>query len=139
MRTHGGTRRDDAHPGYLSRVAGTQGGPDLHPATRELAGGPDHAAIGSLLPDGRIRTRYIRVGVEATGSTCRPSRTGRSSRTSSAAPGSPPPSGTGRPDRYAEGRGRVADTERGQSARDQIDHVDMPLTPGRVWQAVRRS
>ncbi len=45
-------------------VADTQDGPDLYPITRELASGPNDAAISTLLPSGRIQTQDTWVGTE---------------------------------------------------------------------------
>jgi PPOX class probable F420-dependent enzyme len=45
-------------------MSGTQDGPELHPRTRELASGPNFAAMSTSLPDGRIQTQYVWVGTD---------------------------------------------------------------------------
>ncbi|MFQ1002717.1 TIGR03618 family F420-dependent PPOX class oxidoreductase [Modestobacter sp. SSW1-42] len=119
-------------------MADTQDGPDLHPVTRELASGPDHAAISSLLPDGRIQTHHIWGGVEGDRLyvNTEPHRQEskdleRDPRVTLAL------RDAGNPYRYAEVRGRVVGTERGQSARDQIDqlsqeHDGKPYPPEQI-------
>jgi PPOX class probable F420-dependent enzyme len=105
-------------------VADTQDGPDLHPITRELAGGPNYAAISTLLPSGRIQTQYIWVGVDGDRLfvNTEPHRQKfqdleRDPRVTLAIRDEQDPY------RYAEVRGRVVETERGQRARDQIDEL----------------
>src|SRR3954470_11912933 len=102
----------------------TQDGPELHPVTRELAGGPNYAAISSMLPGGHIQTQYIWVGTdgERLYVNTEPHRQKfqnfeRDSRVTLAIRDEQ------NAYRYAEVRGRVVDTERGQSARDQIDEL----------------
>jgi PPOX class probable F420-dependent enzyme len=103
-------------------MADTQDGPDLHPVTRELASGPNYAAISSLLPSGRIQTQYIWVGVDGDRLyvNTEPHRQKfqdlqRDPRVTLAI------RDESNPYRYAEVRGRVVGTEGGQPARDQID------------------
>ena len=110
--------------GYAPAVADTQDGPDLHPITRELASGPDYAAISTLLPSGRIQTQYIWVGVDGDRLfvNTEPHRQKfqhleRDPRVTLAIRDEQDPY------RYAEVRGRVVETERGQRARDQIDEL----------------
>ena len=105
-------------------MADTQDGPDLHPVTRELASGPNYAAISSLLPSGRIQTQYIWVGVDGDRLyvNTEPHRQKfknmeRDPRVTLAIRDEQ------NPYRYAEVRGRVVETERGQKARDQIDEL----------------
>jgi PPOX class probable F420-dependent enzyme len=105
-------------------VADTQDGPDLHPVTRELASGPNYAAISSLLPSGRIQTQYIWVGTDGRRLyvNTEPHRQKfkdleRDPRVTLAIRDEQDPY------RYAEVRGRVVGTERGQAARDQIDEL----------------
>ncbi len=110
--------------GYAPTVADTQDGPDLHPITRELASGPNYAAISTLLPSGRIQTQYIWVGVDGDRLfvNTEPHRQKfqdleRDPRVTLAIRDEQDPY------RYAEVRGRVVETERGQRARDQIDEL----------------
>ena len=105
-------------------MADTQDGPDLHPMTRELASGPNYAAISTLLPSGRIQTQYIWVGVDGDRLfvNTEPHRQKfqdleRDPRVTLAIRDEQDPY------RYAEVRGRVVETERGQRARDQIDEL----------------
>jgi PPOX class probable F420-dependent enzyme len=39
-------------------------GPELLPMTRELAEGPNFAAMSTSLPDGRIQTQYVWIGTD---------------------------------------------------------------------------
>ncbi len=110
--------------GYAPTVADTQDGPDLHPITRELASAPNYAAISTLLPSGRIQTQYIWVGVDGDRLfvNTEPHRQKfqdleRDPRVTLAIRDEQDPY------RYAEVRGRVVGTERGQRARDQIDEL----------------
>ena len=93
-------------------MADTQDGSDLHPTTRELASGPNYAAMSTLLPSGRIQTQYIWVGTdgERLYVNTEPHRQKFENLEQD-------------PYRYAEVRGRVVGTERGQKARDQIDEL----------------
>ncbi len=105
-------------------MSDTQDGPDLHPTTRELAGGPDYAAISTLMPIGHIRTQYIWVGTvgDRLHVTTEPHR-----QEFKDLERDPPVTLAIRdeqnPYRYVEVRGRVVRTERGQRARDQIDEL----------------
>jgi PPOX class probable F420-dependent enzyme len=105
-------------------VADTQDGPDLHPTTRELASGPNYAAISTLMPSGHIQTQYIWVGVDGDRLfvNTEPHRQKfkdleRDPRVTLAIRDEADPY------RYAEVRGRVVATERGQRARAQIDEL----------------
>ena len=105
-------------------MADTQDGPDLHPITRELASGPNYAVISSLLPSGRIQTQYIWVGTDGDRLyvNTEPHRQKfenleQDPRVTLAI------RDEANPYRYAEVRGRVVETERGQRARDQIDEL----------------
>ncbi|MGY1650723.1 TIGR03618 family F420-dependent PPOX class oxidoreductase [Geodermatophilus sp. SYSU D01119] len=105
-------------------MADTQDGPELHPVTRELAEGPDHAAISTLLPSGRIQTQYIWVGTDGdrlyvNTETARREFTNmeRDARVTLAIRDERDPY------RYAEVRGRVVDTTTAPPARAQIDEL----------------
>jgi PPOX class probable F420-dependent enzyme len=105
-------------------VADTQDGPDLHPTTRELAGGANYAAISTLLPSGRIQTQYVWVGLDrdrlyVNTETHRQKFQDieRDSRVTVAIRDEEDPY------RYAEVRGRVVEVGRGESARRQIDEL----------------
>jgi PPOX class probable F420-dependent enzyme len=111
-------------PGYAPGMADTQDGPELHPVTRELAGGRNFAAISTLLPNGQIETQYIWVGADGVRLfvNTEPHRQKfknmeRDPRVTLAIRDEQ------NPYRYAEVRGRVVETERGQKARDQIDEL----------------
>ena len=45
-------------------MADTLNGPELHPMTRELASGPNFAAVSTVLPSGGIQTQILWVGIE---------------------------------------------------------------------------
>jgi PPOX class probable F420-dependent enzyme len=105
-------------------VADALDGPELHPVTRELAEGPDHAAISTLLPSGRIQTQYVWVGTDGErlhvdtetgrrefGNLERAARVPLASRDEE------------NPYRYAEVRGRVSETTTGPQARAHIDEL----------------
>lgn len=105
-------------------MADTQDGPDLHPVTRELASGPNYAAMSTLLPSGQIQTQYIWVGVDGDRLyvNTEPHRQKfqnleRDPRVTLAIRDEQ------NPYRYAEVRGRVVGTERGEQARRQIDEL----------------
>ncbi|WP_198597871.1 PPOX class F420-dependent oxidoreductase [Blastococcus atacamensis] len=105
-------------------MADTQDGPELHPVTRELAEGPNYAAMSTLLPSGRIQTQYVwvhtdgrRVCVNTEVHRQKFKDLERDPRVTLAI------LDAANPYRYAELRGRVVETERGQRARDQIDEL----------------
>ncbi|TYP88861.1 TIGR03618 family F420-dependent PPOX class oxidoreductase [Blastococcus xanthinilyticus] len=107
-------------------MADTQDGPELHPVTRELANGANYAAISTLLPSGRIQTQYIWVGTDGDRLyvNTEPHRQKfkdleRDPRVTLAI------RDESNPYRYAEVRGRVVRTERGQAARDRIDELSL--------------
>ena len=105
-------------------VAESLDGPELHPVTRELAEGPNYAAISTLLPSGRIQTQYIWVGTDGQRLYVN-TETGRrkfenlqrDARVTLAI------RDEGNPYRFAEVRGRVAETTAGPEARAQIDEL----------------
>jgi PPOX class probable F420-dependent enzyme len=112
-------------------MADTLDGPELHPVTRELASGPNYAAISTLLPSGRIQTQYIWVGtdgqrlyVNTEKHRQKFSNVERDTRVTLAIRDERDPY------RYAEVRGRVVGTEDGQPARDQIDELSQKYTDG---------
>jgi PPOX class probable F420-dependent enzyme len=105
-------------------MADTQDGPELHPVTVELARGRNFAAISTLLAHGQIQTQYIWVGTDGRRLfvNTEPHRQKfknleRDPRVTLAIRDEE------NPYRYAEVRGRVVETERGQQARDQIDEL----------------
>ncbi len=105
-------------------MADTQDGPELHPVTRELAEGPNFAAISTLLPDGHIQTQYIWVHTDGT-RLCVNTEVHRQKfrdlerdpRVTLAIRDEK------NPYRYAEVRGRMVEAERGPAARAQIDEL----------------
>ena len=105
-------------------MADTQDGPDLHPTTRELASGPNSAAISTPMPSGHIQTQYIWVGVEGDRLFVDTEPHRQKSRDLEQDPWvTLAIRDEQNPYRYAEVRGRVVETERGQRARDQIDEL----------------
>jgi PPOX class probable F420-dependent enzyme len=105
-------------------VADTQDGPDLHPTTRELASGPNYAAISTPMPSGHIQTQYIWVGVEGDRLFVDTEPHRQKSRDLEQDPWvTLAIRDEQNPYRYAEVRGRVVETERGQRSRDQIDEL----------------
>jgi PPOX class probable F420-dependent enzyme len=105
-------------------VTDTQDGPELHPVTLELASGRNFAAISTLLAHGQIQTQYIWVGTDGRRLfvNTEPHRQKfkkleRDPRVTLAIRDEE------NPYRYAEVRGRVVETERGQQARHQIDEL----------------
>jgi PPOX class probable F420-dependent enzyme len=107
-------------------MADTTDGPELHPVTRELAERRNFAAISTLLPNGQIQTQYIWVGTDGQRLfiNTEPHRQKfknleRDPRVTLAIRDEE------NPYRYAEVRGRVVETERGQQARDQIDELSL--------------
>jgi PPOX class probable F420-dependent enzyme len=119
-------------------MADTQDGPELDPVTRELAGGRNFAAISTLLPSGRIQSLYIWVGVDGDRlyvNTEPHRRTFQNLQQDARL--TLVIRDEANPYRYAEVRGRVAGTETGQSARDQIDELSQkyegrPYPPGQI-------
>jgi PPOX class probable F420-dependent enzyme len=110
-------------------VADTKDGPELHPVTKELASGPNYAAISTLLPTGHIQTQYIWVGTDGDRLyvNTEPHRQKfrnlqRDPRVTLAIRDEE------NPYRYAEVRGRVVEFERGQKAREQIDELSQKYT-----------
>lgn len=105
-------------------MADTQDGSELHPVTRELAEGPNYAAISTMLPSGHIQTQYIWVHTDGT-RLCVNTEVHRQKfrdlerdpRVTLAIRDEQ------NPYRYAEVRGRMVEAERGQTARDQIDEL----------------
>src|SRR3954451_7176809 len=105
-------------------MSDTQGGPEIHPTTRELASGRNYAAISTLLPSGRIQTQYIWVGVDGDRLYVNTETHRRKfqnleqdARVTLAI------RDEDNPYRYAEVRGHVAATEDGHKARAQIDEL----------------
>lgn len=110
-------------------MADTTDGPTLHPVTRELADGPNFAAISTLLPGGGIQTQYIWVGTDGRRLYVNTERhrqkfkdLERDGRVTLAIRDEHDPY------RYAEVRGRVVGTEGGEPARRQIDELSEKYT-----------
>ena len=102
----------------------TKDGPELHPVTRELAEGPNYAAISTLLPSGQIQTQYIWVGTDGERLYVNTEPHRQKFKDLEADPRVTLAIRDEQdPYRYAEVRGRVVETERGQRARDQIDEL----------------
>ncbi len=98
-------------------MADSADGPDLHPTTLDLASGPNLAAMSTLLPDGRIQTQYVWVGTDGARLTVNTEvhrakfrNVERDPRVTLAIRDEADPY------RYAEVRGRVVGTVRGEAA-----------------------
>lgn len=105
-------------------MAGTMNGPGLHPTTLELAQGANFAAITTIMPDGSFQNHYIWAGTDGERlfvntevhrqkfkNVERDPRVTLTIRDEED------------PYRYAEVRGEVVETVRGQEARDHIDEL----------------
>ena len=105
-------------------MAATQDGPELHPTTVELAQGANYGTISTVLPSGSLQNHYIWVGTDGERLMVntevhrqkyknierdwRVTLTIRDEEN---------------PYRYAEVRGEVVETVRGQEAREHIDQL----------------
>jgi PPOX class probable F420-dependent enzyme len=105
-------------------VADTKDGPELHPATKELAGGRNFAAISTVLPSGRIQNHLIWVGTDGDRLYVNTETHRRKFRNLELDPRvTLAIRDEQNPYHYAEIRGRAVEFERGQKARDQIDEL----------------
>ena len=105
-------------------MAATQNGPELHPTTVELARGANYGAITTVLPSGNLQNHYIWVGTDGERLMV---NTEVHRQKSKNVERDPRVTLTIRdeenPYRYAEVRGEVVETVRGQEARDHIDEL----------------
>ena len=105
-------------------MAATQNGSELHPTTLELAQGANFAVITTVMPGGNLQTHYIWVGTDGERlfvntevhrqkfkNVERDPRVTLTIRDEQD------------PYRYAEVRGEVVETVRGQEARNHIDEL----------------
>jgi PPOX class probable F420-dependent enzyme len=103
-------------------MAGTKNGPELHSTTLELAQGANFAAIAPIMPDGDLQNHYIWAGTDGerlfvnTEILCQKFKNvERDPRVTLTIRDEQDPY------RYAEVRGEVVETVRGQEARNHID------------------
>ena len=105
-------------------MADTKNGPDLHPATVELARGANYGSITTVLPDGDFQTQLIwvhtdgeRLVVNTEIHRQKYKNIERDPRVTLTIRNEEDPY------HYAEARGRVVEEIRGQEARDHIDQL----------------
>ena len=105
-------------------AATSKDGPELHPATMELAQGRNYGMITTILPSGKLQTHPVWVGTDG-GQLVVNTETHR--RKYRNIEGDPNVTLTIRdeenPYRYAEVRGEVVEKVKGQEARDHIDEL----------------
>lgn len=105
-------------------MAGTKNGSELHPTTLELAQGANFAAITTVMPSGNLQTHYIWVGTDGERLFVNTEAHRQKFRNIEY---DPRVTLTIRdeqdPYHYAEVRGEVVETVRGQEARDHIDEL----------------
>jgi len=105
-------------------MAATQNGPELHSTTLELAQGANFGVITTVMPSGKLQTHYMWVGTDGerlfVNTEVHRQKFKNIER-------DPRVTLTIRdeqdPYRYAEVRGEVVETVRGQEARDHIDEL----------------
>ena len=105
-------------------MSAPQNGPELHPTTIELASGPNYGVISTVMPSGKLQNHYIWVGTDGerlyVNTEVHRQKFKNVER-------DPNVTLTIRdeqdPYRYAEVRGEVVETVRGQEARDNIDEL----------------
>jgi len=105
-------------------MADTKNGPELHPATVELARGANYGSITSMLPSGNFQTQLIwvhtdgeRLVVNTEVRRQKFKNLQRDARVTLTIRNEQDPY------HYAEARGRVVEVVTGQEARDQIDEL----------------
>jgi PPOX class probable F420-dependent enzyme len=105
-------------------MADTKNGPELHPATAELARGANYGSITSMLPSGNFQTQLIwvhtdgeRLVVNAEVHRQKFKNLQRDARVTLTIRNEEDPY------HYAEARGRVVEVVTGQEARDHIDEL----------------
>ncbi len=105
-------------------MAATKDGSELHPTTEELASGPNYGVITTVLPSGKLQNHYIWVGTDGERLVV---NTEVHRQKFKNVERDPRVTLTIRdeqdPYRYAEARGEVVETVRGQEARDHIDEL----------------
>lgn len=105
-------------------MAGTKNGPELHPTMLELARGANFAVITTAMTGGDFQTHYIWTGTDGERLFVNTEihrqkfkNVERDPRVTLTIPDEQDPY------RYAEVRGEVVETVRGQEARDHIDEL----------------
>jgi PPOX class probable F420-dependent enzyme len=105
-------------------MAATKNGPELHPTTLELASGPNFGVITTVLPSGKLQNHYIWVGTDGERLVVNTEVHRQKFKNIER---NPNVTLTIRdeqdPYRYAEARGEVVETVRGQEARNHIDEL----------------
>ena len=105
-------------------MAATQNGPELHPTTVELARGANFGTITTMLPSGNLQNHIIWVGTDGERLMVNTEVHRRKFKNIER---DPRVTLTIRdeedPYRYAEARGEVVETVRGQDAREHIDQL----------------
>jgi PPOX class probable F420-dependent enzyme len=105
-------------------MAATKSGPELHSTTTELASGPNYGVLTTLLPSGNLQNHYVWVGTDGERLVV---NTEVHRQKFKNVERDPRVTLTIRdeqdPYRYAEVRGEVVETVRGQEARDHIDEL----------------
>jgi PPOX class probable F420-dependent enzyme len=105
-------------------MAATQNGPELHPTTLELASGPNYGVLTTMMPGGNLQNHYIWVGTDGERLVVNTEVHRQKFKNLER---DPRVTLTIRdeqdPYRYAEARGEVVETVRGQEARDHIDEL----------------
>ncbi len=119
-------------------MADTKNGPELHPVTVELAQGRNFGSITTVLPSGNLQTQLIwvctdgeRLVVNTEMHRQKYKNIERDPRVTLTIRDEQ------NPYRYAEARGEVVETVRGQEARDHIDelaqkYLDGPYPPDNI-------
>jgi len=105
-------------------MAATKNGTELHPTTEELAQGANFGVITTVLPSGKLQNHYIWVGTDGERLVV---NTEVHRQKFKNVERDPNVTLTIRdeqdPYRYAEVRGEIVETVRGQEARDHIDEL----------------
>jgi len=105
-------------------MAATKSDPELHSTTAELASGPNYGVLTTLLPSGNLQNHYVWVGTDGERLVV---NTEVHRQKFKNVERDPRVTLTIRdeqdPYRYAEVRGEVVETVRGQEARDHIDEL----------------
>jgi PPOX class probable F420-dependent enzyme len=105
-------------------MAATKSGSELYPTTVELASGPNYGVITTMMPNGDLQNHYIWVGTDGERLVVNTEVHRQKFKNIER---DPRVTLTIRdeqdPYRYAEARGTVVETVRGQEARDHVDEL----------------
>jgi len=105
-------------------MAATKSGPELHSTTAELASGPNYGVLTTLLPSGNLQNHYVWVGTDGERLVVNTEVHRQKFKNVERAPRVTLTIRDEQdPYRYAEVRGEVVETVRGQEARDHIDEL----------------